>query len=124
MTTKRPPRPRPSRAKAKTQPQKQKQFYDISTNQVIPPPEDGFVNEIFIPEGVEANFKFSLHDGNFAGAVKLQAEGDTELGIKKLCDLYLIDESFREFVNSIINGALARQSESIKKQLSSLIIKK
>lgn len=124
MTTKKPARPRPSRARAKSPAQRQKQYYDIATNEVVNVPEDAFVNELVAPTGPPPNFKFSLHDGNFAGAVKLETQGDAELGIRKLCDLYLIDDTFRDFVNSIINGALAKQAESIKKQLSSLIVKR
>ena len=74
MTTKKPARPRPSRARAKSPAQRQKQYYDIATNEVVNVPEDAFVNELVAPAGPPPNFKFSLHDGNFAGAVKLDAQ--------------------------------------------------
>lgn len=123
MTAKKPARKRPSRAKAKSPAATHGKYFDILTGQMTDLPKESFVTEANV-EHFDANFLMKIHDGNFTGAVEVKIEGDTELAVKKLAEHYLINEPFRELVNSIINGALAKQAESIKKQLSSIIVKK
>lgn len=123
MTTKKPARKRPSRAKAKSPAAPQGKYYDIATGKVYDAPEEAFVTEIKT-EHFDSNFIVKLHDGNFAGAAEMKLEGDPELASKKLAEHYIINEPFRDFINSIINAALAKQADSIKKQLSSIILKK
>ena len=122
MTTKKPARKRPSRAKAKPAAAVHN-YYEITTGEVKRLPEDAFVTELN-PSVQLPNFIVKLHDGTFTGAVEVKVEGDADLAVRKLSEHYLINEPFREFVNSIINGALAKQAESIKNQLSTMILKK
>ena len=94
------------------------QVYDISTNQVTKvEKEDAIIRELPQP----ANFIYTIHDATEKGRAFMEITGDSSLGLKKVQEYYLSNKSFREFVNTIINGAIQVKALRVAEELDSIV---
>jgi|688.fasta_scaffold1874792_1 hypothetical protein len=95
----------------------EKEFYDISTNQIVKEPAETIIKEL----NSLANFIFTIHDGNEKGAAKLETSGNTQIGMRKIQEYYVENQSFREFINAIVNGAIQVKALRVAQELDSIV---